>query len=81
MGLFKKSLKVAEEGVKLVTKVLPDTQATRDLKGEIIKAEVNSDSKFLKNASPSVIYLGLILILLEDLGLRDFLLNLYYTVV
>ena len=79
MGLFKKSLKVAEEGVKLVTKVLPDTQATRDLKGEIIKAEVNSDSKFLKNARPSVIYLGLILIFLEYLGLRNFLINLYYT--
>ena len=71
--------KVAEKGLDLVDKVLPDSDAKTELKGEIIKAEINSDSIFLKNARPSIIYFGLVVVFLELIGLRFFLLNLFMT--
>tara|TARA_R110002050_G_scaffold74369_3_gene159588 strand:- start:2316 stop:2696 length:381 start_codon:yes stop_codon:yes gene_type:complete len=77
-NIFKKGLDVANSGIKLIDKVLPDTQSTRDLKGEIIKAEIQSDSKFLKNARPMVIYVGLLLVILEYFGVRSFIINMMY---
>jgi len=81
MSFFKKSpekaLELASKGVDLVGKVLPDTQETRNLKGDIIKAEINSDSEFLKRARPTVIYAGVVLIFMEALGIRLALLTLF----
>ena len=77
--LMSRLFKVAEKGLDLVDKVLPDSDAKTELKGEIIKAEINSDSKFLKNARPSIIYFGLLVVFLELIGLRFFLLNLFMT--
>lgn len=71
--------KIAEKGLDLVDKVLPNNEAREQLKGEIIKSEIASDSKFLKNARPMVIYFGLFAILLELLGLRFFILHNFLT--
>ena len=81
MGIFKgdKAFKIAEKGLNLVDSLTIDKDAQNDIKKEIILAEVNSDSKFLKNARPTVIYFGLLVVLLELLGLRFFLLNLFMT--
>tara|TARA_R110002050_G_scaffold175921_1_gene308748 strand:- start:175 stop:543 length:369 start_codon:yes stop_codon:yes gene_type:complete len=75
---MKKIFKVAEKGLDLIGKVLPDNAETQKLKGEIIKSEIQSDSQFLKNARPSIIYVGLLLITFEYFGLRGLLISLYY---
>ena len=79
MGIFKgdKAIKLAEQGINLVDSLTIDKDAQNDIKKEIILSEINSDSKFLKNARPSIIYFGLLVVLLELLGLRFFLLNLF----
>jgi|NorSeaMetagenome_1021524.scaffolds.fasta_scaffold18566_4 hypothetical protein len=81
MGIFKGKdvMKIASKGIDLVDSLTIDKDAQNDIKKEIILAEINSDSKFLKNARPSVIYFGLIIVLLELLGLRFYLLNLFMT--
>jgi len=70
---------IAEKGIELVDKLTVNKDEKNNIKKEIILAEVNSDSKFLKNARPSIIYFGLLVVLLELLGLRFFLLNLFMT--
>lgn len=80
MGLFSKGLGVAEKGIKLAESLTTDKDALNEIKKEIILAEINSDSKFLKNARPSVIYFGIVVILFELLGIRFYLLNFFLDV-
>ncbi len=77
MGLFSKGLGVAEKGIKLAESLTTDKDALNEIKKEIILSEINSDSKFLKNARPSVIYFGIVVILFELLGIRFYLLNFF----
>lgn len=75
--MSKRIFKSIDKGIDLVDSLTIDKDAQNDIKKEIILAEINSDSKFLKNARPSIIYFGLIVVFLELLGLRFFLLNLF----
>tara|TARA_R110001632_G_scaffold146042_1_gene262927 strand:+ start:341 stop:706 length:366 start_codon:yes stop_codon:yes gene_type:complete len=74
---MKKLFDIAEKGIELADKLTVNKDEKNRIKKEIILAEVNSDSKFLRNARPSIIYFGLLVVLLELLGLRFFLLNLF----
>ena len=44
-------------------------------KKEVMMAELNQDDRYTKRARPTVVYVGLIFILLELLGLRHIILN------
>lgn len=46
-----------------------------DAKKSILMAELNQDDRFTKRARPTVVYVGLIFILLELLGLRHIIMN------
>lgn len=46
-----------------------------DAKKEILMAELNQDDRFTKRARPTVVYVGLIFILLELLGLRHIIMT------
>ena len=59
--------------IDLVDKVLPDTQEGRSLKADLIREEVKSDSPYLKNARPTIVYFGLFVVFLELLGVRLYL--------
>ena len=72
-GVFKS----IDKGLDLVDSLTIDKDARNEIRKEIILAEINSDSKFLKNARPSIIYFGLVVVFLELLGLRFYLLNLF----
>ncbi len=75
--MSKKIFKSIDKGLDLVDSLTIDKDAQNDIKKEIILADINSDSKFLKNARPSIIYFGLVVVFLELLGLRFYLLNLF----
>jgi len=75
--MSKRIFKSIDKGLDLVDSLTIDKDAQNDIKKEIILAEINSDSKFLKNARPSIIYFGLVVVFLELLGLRFYLLNLF----
>lgn len=75
--MSKRIFKSIDKGLDLVDSLTIDKDAQNDIKKEIILAEINSDSKFLKNARPSIIYFGLLVVFLELLGLRFYLLNLF----
>ena len=62
-----------EKGLDLVDKVLPNTQESKELKAEIIREEMKSDSQYLKNARPTIVYFGLFVVFLELLGVRLYL--------
>lgn len=63
------------KGLDLIDNLTIDKDAQNDLKKELMIAEMNSDSKFLKNARPSIIYFGLLVVFLELLGLRFYILS------
>ena len=46
-----------------------------DAKKGILMAELNQDDRFTKRARPTVVYVGLVFILLELLGLRHIIMN------
>lgn len=65
-----------EELVQQREKEVEETIRTElEVKKNIIMAELNQDDKFTKRARPTVVYIGLIFILFELLGLRHIILN------
>ena len=73
MPLF--GIKQVDKTLNLIDKVIPDGDKKKELKAELIQAEINSDSAYLKNARPTVVYFGLFVIFLELLGVRLFITN------
>tara|TARA_R110001632_G_scaffold205672_1_gene329498 strand:- start:1270 stop:1626 length:357 start_codon:yes stop_codon:yes gene_type:complete len=73
MPLF--GIKQVDKTLNLIDKVIPDSDKKKELKAELIQAEINSDSAYLKNARPTVVYFGLFVIFLELLGVRLFITN------
>ena len=54
----------------IAEKALDKVGAGRDLKAELIKAELNSDSKLVKSVRPILTLAGLVVIFLEMFGIR-----------
>jgi len=46
-----------------------------DAKRQVLMAELNQDDRYTKRARPTVVYMGLVFILLELLGLRHIIMN------
>ncbi len=65
-----------EELTQLREKEIEETiRQELDAKKSVLMAELNQDDRFTKRARPTVIYVGLIFILLELLGLRHIIMH------
>jgi len=71
MGLGKR----IDKGLDILDKVVPDLQKKQEIAHQIINRELESDNPWVKMARPSIIYFGLVVILLEILGVRFLILN------
>ena len=69
--MFKKGTqKTVEKGLDIVDKLVVDKDKKQDLANMVIHAELNSDSQYVKNARPTIIYFGILLGVVEVFGLR-----------
>jgi len=65
-----------EKGLSIVDKFVPNSEKKQDFALKIVEAELNSDSNYVKNARPTIIYFGVVLGLVEIFGLRVLFLSL-----
>ncbi len=71
MPIFSKaSTEIANKAVGIVEKLVPDSTQKHEIASNIVNAEMASGHGFLRNARPTIIYIGLVLIVLEFFGLR-----------
>tara|TARA_R110002012_G_scaffold304325_3_gene507762 strand:- start:745 stop:1113 length:369 start_codon:yes stop_codon:yes gene_type:complete len=78
--MFKKAIgESIGKGLDIVDKLVPDKDKKQEFAAMLIQAELDSDSHYVKNARPTIIYFGIFLGLIEALGLRVYLLDLLTT--
>lgn len=66
---------ITDKTVDIVEKLVPDKDKKQEIASEIINNEMASGSGFVKFARPSIIYTGLIVILLEIFGIRLYIID------
>lgn len=72
------ALKLREQEIEAM-KIQLEADGKQDvLKADIIKTELKSDDAFVRRARPMVVYVGLLVALLEVLGVRLMLIKLVY---
>lgn len=73
MNIFGK--KAIDKSLEVVNKLIPDADKKHEIASDIVNNELISGSKFVRNARPMVVYVGLFVILLEVFGIRLFIIN------
>lgn len=68
-----------QKGLEIIDKIVVDKDKKQEFAALLIQSELDSDSHYVKNARPTIIYFGVFLGFIETFGIRIFLLSLLTT--
>tara|TARA_R110000824_G_scaffold105226_4_gene249068 strand:- start:71 stop:553 length:483 start_codon:yes stop_codon:yes gene_type:complete len=70
MGIIDGAIDIAKKGIGIGSKAVVDQSEKMKYVNDLIKAEANSTNKWIQLARPSIIFLGVVVIAFEILGIR-----------
>ena len=73
MGVF--GAKHADKALDIIDKLVVDKDKKQDLAAKVVERELEDGDLFTKRARPSIIYIGLFVILTEIFGIRFWMLT------